>query len=286
MITLTSTTDKIQVVLGPSVTTNQLSCYASYKDVTTSSISPLRNTVSTNNTTQVDLVASPGSSTQRILDFLSIFNTDTTAKTVTISLYNGTTNFTLFKANILVGESIIYQEGDGFSVNTTTGGRKVTNSAGVGTITGTGLQMVTIGSDVINNNASANTIQDVTGLKFPVINGGRYYFKFVIFYTAAATTTGSRWCVNATAGTSSNLSFMSEYSLTTTTSTRNAQVGGFNSPSSCNATSASTTANHCIMEGYITATSDSDIQATFASEVSSSAITAKAGSFVIFQRLS
>ena len=48
--------------------------------------------------------------------------------------------------------------------------------------------LVTITSTVTNNNAVANTLQDVTGLSFNVTAGTRYRFKFVIFYTAAATT--------------------------------------------------------------------------------------------------
>jgi hypothetical protein len=220
-----------------------------------------------------------------VVDFLSVYNNDTTAKTVTISLYNGTTDYTLFKAALGIGECVIYQEGYGFYINSAVGGRRLTVNQPVGSLIASVPQITVLAADVTNNNATANTIQDVTGLGFTMQNTGRYYFRFVIFYTAAATGTGSRWSINASAGTASVLTYNSEYSLTTTTSTRNAQSIVFNSPSGCNASSAATGANHATIEGVITANADATLTATFASEVSGSAIVAKAGSFVMYQRL-
>ena len=48
MIILTNTTDKIQVKLGSTITTNQLRCFSSFRDTTTTSITPLRNVLNTN----------------------------------------------------------------------------------------------------------------------------------------------------------------------------------------------------------------------------------------------
>jgi hypothetical protein len=77
----------------------------------------------------------------------------------------------------------------------------------------------------------------------------------------------------------------SEYSLTTTTTTRNANVQVFDSPAGCNATSATTTNNMCVMEGKFIPTANGTFIARFASEVLSSAITAKAGAVCYYQQL-
>ena len=146
-------------------------------------------------------------------------------------------------------------------------------------------RVVRITSDVTNNNAVANTIADVTGLEFPILNGKLYEFEFVCIYTAAATTTGSRWCVNASAGAATNLCLTSEYSLTTTTTTRNALIQAFDSPAASNATSATTGNNVARMQGTIMATADATFRARFASEVASSAIVCKAGSFVRYRQV-
>lgn len=43
-----------------------------------------------------------------------------------------------------------------------------------------------LAADVVNNNGVANTMQDVTGLSFPVLAGQTYWFRFAINYTAAS----------------------------------------------------------------------------------------------------
>jgi hypothetical protein len=135
---------------------------------------------------------------------------------------------------------------------------------------------------VTNNNAVANTIADVTGLSFPVIAGNRYAFRFVIDYTAAATTTGSRWTLNGPAFT--RLAYSSQYSLTATSSTFNEAVA-YAIPAASSASSANTTGNVAIIEGFIQPSANGDVIARFASEIASSAIVAKVGSYVDYAQL-
>jgi hypothetical protein len=282
MIILSETTDNLQIVLGSSVTTNQLQCFTSWRDRTATTFVAGRTVTNTNNTTDVNLAAAPASSTQRVVDFISVYNNDTTNKVVTIKLDANSTEYILFKTTLATGESIQYQEGVGFNVIASTGAVKQSINQGANAST-TGLTSVVLGSDVTNNNAVANTIADVTGLSFSVTANKSYYFKFVIRYTAAAATTGSRWGVNCTAGLATNLTFISEYTLTATTSTRNAMVQAFDSPAASNASSIAAM-NICIMEGHFTPTADGTFIARFASEVSSSAIVAKAGSICYYQQ--
>lgn len=139
---------------------------------------------------------------------------------------------------------------------------------------------VTLAADVVNNNASADTLADVTGLSFPIYSGKKHYFRFFIPYTSAATTTGSRWTIN-TAASITTLNYRSTYTLTATTETVN-YATAVNIPAAANATSL-TTGNVAIIEGFITPSTDGFLIARFASEVSSSAITALAGSFVDYR---
>lgn len=149
-------------------------------------------------------------------------------------------------------------------------------------ISGSGPTRVFLPNDVINNNAVANTIADVTGLSFPVTANTTYQFRFVIIYSSAATTTGSRWTINGPAAT--HMSYSSIYPTSATAITNNTSLAGYNLPSGSNASSL-TTNNRCIIEGEIRPSADGTVIARFASEISSSAITAIASgrSYVEYQ---
>ena len=283
MIILSETTDNLEVVLGGSITTNQLRCMTSWRDRTSTTFVAGRTVTNTNNTTDVNLAAAPAASTQRVIDFISIYNDDTVNATVTVKLDANGTQYTLCKVTLATTERLQFQEGVGFQVFASTGALKQSINQGANAST-SGLTAVVLGSDVTNNNAVANTIQDVTGLSFSVTAAKWYYFKAVIYYTAQATTTGSRWGVNCTAGTAAQLSMTSEYSLTATTTTRNALIQAFDSPAASNATSASTTNNMAVLEGYFQPTATGTFIIRFASEVLSSAIVAKAGSVLYYQQ--
>jgi hypothetical protein len=282
MIILTETTDNLQVVLGGAITTNQLQCVASYRDITTTAYTPGRVVADTNSTTDVNLVTAPAGSTQRVVDFLMIFNRDTVNATVTIKFDANGTEYILFKATLATGEMLQYQDGVGFNVIANSGAIKQSINQGNNTI-GTALTAVVLGSDVINNNAVANTIQDVTGLSFSVTAGNKYYFLFIIPYTAAATTTGSRWSINGPAAPTL-LCYTSEYSLAATTTTRNANNIAYDLPAASNATSGATGSNMAQIEGFIIPSANGTVIARFASEVLSSAITAKAGAVCYYQQ--
>jgi hypothetical protein len=125
MLILGTTTDKIQVTLSNVVTTNQLDCIATYKDITTSAYSgsaPIL--VTTNNTTSVDLVPAPASNTQRIVDFISIYNNDTANATVTVTINRNGSIGILFKCTLTTSESLVYSEGAGWNIHSNNGSPK------------------------------------------------------------------------------------------------------------------------------------------------------------------
>ena len=182
--------------------------------------------------------------------------------------------------------SLIYRGASAWSLLGQGSAGQVLTSGGAGvdptwtTVAGGGDSVVVLGADVTNNNAVANTMQDVTGLQFPVINGQVYWFEFTIAYTAALTTTGSRWSINGP--TVTHLSYRSEYPLTATTMTTNF-LSAYNVPAASNATSL-TAGNTATIWGIVRPSADGNVVARFASEVAGSAIVAKAGSVVKYRR--
>ena len=89
MINLSQTTDKIQMVLGGAVVTNQAVFYVAWRQTnqpTDTEFTPERNTGTTNNTTQVDMVAAPASGKQRLIETINVYNADTATMTVTVIL--------------------------------------------------------------------------------------------------------------------------------------------------------------------------------------------------------
>lgn len=143
--------------------------------------------------------------------------------------------------------------------------------------------ILVLAADVTNAEAVANTLLDITGLGFAVEANKLYDFEFQLVYTAAATTTGARFTLNGPAAT--HLNYSSEYSLTTTSTTRNALLQAYNQPAACNATSAATGSNWALIKGILQPSAAGTLVPRFASEVSASAIVVKAGSFVRWTKI-
>lgn len=117
MLILTETTDNIEVVLGAAVTTNQLRCFSCWRDITTTAFTPGRTAINTNSTTDVIVVPSPAASTQRVCDVLNIYNQDTVAQTVTVKFDANGTEYILWSGLLIAGQTLIYQEGNGWSIS-------------------------------------------------------------------------------------------------------------------------------------------------------------------------
>lgn len=270
----------LRLALGEPIATAQCSVYVGFRTVTSTTFTPANNFTSSNGTSNVIIVSDPGAAgTSKIIDYISIHNADTIPHT--IILQESTSGVVVFRGTIGASERLEYTSERGFQAFDTFGRAKVLQTT-QSSLTGD-TQVLILGSDVTNNNGVANTIQDVTGLSFAVNAGEMYWFKFDILYTAAATTTGSRWSISGPASPT-RLVYMSEYSLTATTSTRNANLTAYNLPAASNATSGTTGSNRAEIEGVIQPSASGTVIAGFASEVASSAIVALAGSRVQWMR--
>jgi len=232
--------------------------------------------------TNTTILSAPASSTQRQVKMVSIYNTSTsTTNTIIVKKDIGGTEYEIFRGILLPFERIEYNDGQGWESFANSGVKKASLNQGTSP-TSSSLQTVVLTSDVVNNNATANTLQDVTGLSFPVTNGKTYYFKFFISYDAAAQGGGSRWTVGGV--TTTRISYISQHSLSTTTQTTN-YANAVDLPAAANGTSYSTTGNSAVVEGIVVASANGSLQLKFASEIASSAITAKAGSVCYYQEL-
>jgi hypothetical protein len=115
MIILSETTDTLQIVLGGNVTTNQLECYTSWRDRTSTTFVAGRTVINTNNTTDVTIAGAPAGSTQRVIDYISVYNDDTVNATVTIKLDANGTEYILYKGVLTNGATLTYVDGQGWA---------------------------------------------------------------------------------------------------------------------------------------------------------------------------
>lgn len=276
MISLNTTSKSLEIVLGGS-SVSPLPVVVSTRIIQTSDATTEDTITNTNGTTAVTIVAAPSAGEKKLVEFISVYNPNSANATVTIRVDVSATKYIILVCTLAQGERLEYAEGRGWATYTTAGAVKTSLNQGTNSFA-IGSSRTILTADVVNNNGTANTIADVTGLNFAVVTGQRYAFRFVINYDAAATTTGSRWTINGPA--TSRLIYRSNYSLTTTADTLNAALVAYDLPAVSSASSAVTSGNIAIIEGFLTPTADGTVTARFASEIASSAITAKAGSYV------
>lgn len=281
MIILTTTTDNLQLVLAGAITTNQLAIMTCWRDITLTGFTPGRTLTISNDTTDVNIIPAPAASTQRVVDFISVYNQDTVNAAVTIKFDANGTEFILIVVTLAPGERLEFVEGEGFRVIGNNGAIKQTYSSGTNP-TSSVLQQTVLGSDVINADVVANTLADVTGLSFAVTAGNMYWFRFFIPYTSAIVTTGSRWSISGP-GAPTFLVFKSVYTLNTVADTVNNQTT-YDLPAASNVSSIAL-GSLSIIQGYIRPSANGVVIARFASEISASAITAKAGAIVLYQQV-
>ena len=153
--------------------------------------------------------------------------------------------------------------------------RPTVNGVGV-VLQGETVAEVELAADVANANATANALQDVTGLSFAVNANVTYRFRFTILYDAALATTGARFTLNGPATT------LLGYKAWVASGTGADTVSNMNTYNSGTVATASAfaTGNVAVVWGIIRPSAAGRVILRFASEVGGSAITVKAGSTV------
>lgn len=276
-LTLEGSTDALEIVTSSTATTHY---HASWSNVTATALTTpgvSTNTISSATTTTI--VAAPAASNWRYLRELTIVNAHaSTAQSVILQIDRSGTDRRLFSALLAAGESIRLTTEGNFGTYDSQGRLKSTVQ-NAGQVANT-LNTVVLSEAVGNNNPVANTLQDVTGLSFPVTAGESYWWQCTISYTAQAAATGSRWSMSGP--TTTALSYRSQYTLAAATvTTVNATAYGI--PTASNATSLAA-GNIAIIEGVVTPSASGTMQVTHASEVANSLINARAGSQCLWMR--
>jgi len=129
---LVDTNDTLRVVTGSAVTTIHM--YASWADMTTTSLTPGASDAQVTTATTTVLVAAPGASTQRQIKGLSIRNAHASSSNViTVEFFNGTTATQLIQYTLLAGETLQWGEDENFRVIDASGQVKGLVSLATGT---------------------------------------------------------------------------------------------------------------------------------------------------------
>ena len=283
MLILTQTTDSLQVKLAATVATSQAQCFASFRNTTSSAISPLRNVTNTNNTTAVTLVSSPSASEQRVVDYASVYNADTASVTATVLFNANGTLYELFVATLDPGEKLEYQEGIGFSVIAFNGGVKTATEYGVYTRS-VPWTTVVLSTDYTVTSAVANTYEDVTGFTFPIATTGTYWYRISTIMAVALTNRLGSIAIN---GPTASYLGQTTYILTGNNNIAYSTTTAYNLPATAMASSTSAlTRATIILEGMLTATATGTVQVRASpSNAIASSVTVRAGSTLQYYKV-
>jgi len=286
VIILASTSDKIQIACSG---TTDVDIHASYVDLASGAVTPGRKNTNVTGTSATDIVAAPGASTYRSVKTIAASNTHANSVDVTVTHLDGTTTVELTKVTLPSGSALHYDQHAGWRVLDSRGRVRSRSALGLVQTSGTDMNVVVLAADDTNNNGTPNTLEPISGLTqtYDASVTSCFFFRVVIHYTSAATTTGARFVPQA-GGYDSPFRYRSTYSLTTTTITTNDGCNVADLPATCNATSAATAANIAVIEGFLNTigngTASETLSINHASEVGSSAIISRAGSLIHWYR--
>lgn len=129
MIRLSTTTMKLQAWAAATVAASQPVVTVNYSDQTTSAYGGGVALSTLTNTTAVDICAAPGTNTVRDIDYVSVFNKDTSDATVTVAVVSGTSTYEGIKTTLNASDTLQYIHGHGWRVIDVNGQSKNSNTA-------------------------------------------------------------------------------------------------------------------------------------------------------------
>ena len=112
---LDTTSKIIQIALGEAMVTANCPVVSSWADTSATTFALGNTNENTNGTSLVTVVGSPAASTQRQVKEIRMFNADTITHNVTLSLYDGTTNWVIGTGSVPIapGQSFVYTPDSG-----------------------------------------------------------------------------------------------------------------------------------------------------------------------------
>lgn len=126
MITLDSTTQKLQAVLGGAVSATNPQITVTFFDDNQEGMETkyANKRTNTNGATDVDICAAPQQSFVRNIESVFIHNLDSASVTLTIKIDDGGTETIIWKAILATLECATYEHGNGWRAYTTAGAVK------------------------------------------------------------------------------------------------------------------------------------------------------------------
>lgn len=113
---LDATTKSIELDLGEAHTTNAIPITVDYVDLTTTTTTPGCSDTASNGTTAVTIVSAPAASTQRKVNYISVYNADTVSHNVTIQLNNNSTLRSIIVVSLGSGQTLQYTDINGWGL--------------------------------------------------------------------------------------------------------------------------------------------------------------------------
>lgn len=133
---LDSTTKTLELVLGAAVTTTAMPITVDYVDNTSTTFTPGSVDSASNGTTAVTILSAPAASTQRKVNYISVYNADSAAKLTTVRLNNNATLRPQIIVTLQVGDTLGYTDVSGWYVMDSAGAIKGVGPTGATGATG------------------------------------------------------------------------------------------------------------------------------------------------------
>lgn len=112
MLLLAGISASIQVVTSAA---QEIMVHASFADNASGTITPNTQNTTIATATTTTVVGSPGSSVERNIKYLSFFNDGSASNALTVQHYDGSTTITLKQVTLNPGDTLLYDEGNGWS---------------------------------------------------------------------------------------------------------------------------------------------------------------------------
>ena len=251
MIILNSASESIRIITGNPVATNNIPAYASFRQTTNTTFTPKSSAVDVDGVSASGTTLVNGVDGYSIgVDYISIYNADTSTAYLNIVYNKNATDYTLWIGYVYTGERVEYNK-KGFVLKDARGIEKQVIKTDYTNMLSTSTFNTTTITATLSN--STTSFADVTDLQFPVLANRLYWFRFVIRYKSAITTTGAAFAINGP--TQTYLYYNGECSAAATTMAFSPNRTTYDS--AVVATNSSNTPNcRAIMEGLIQPTAE------------------------------
>lgn len=257
-------TDALKIITSAAGTVDAMVDWVEINKTTGALVAYGRDKANISSATTTTLIAVGTNGNVKIPKYFSLRNKDASlANDVTIEVDVSSTLYEIHKATLATGDLLDWIEGRGFFQQPSSSKLH---------------KYLRVANDVSN---STTSFADVTGLTYPLLSGRKYLIDCVLFHLSAATTTGAQFGYNI--GAAPTVAQFANISGVTNSVTAGAISLGSATARDTAITAQTTGSANVTMThiaGYIQPSADGTFAIRLVSEVSTSAVTVKAGSWL------